>query len=44
LKWAFGYEGDVNAFALPAFFDGQIFVGSACGTVYALRAESGCRR
>jgi polyvinyl alcohol dehydrogenase (cytochrome) len=42
LKWAFGYEGDVNAFAAPAFFDGQIFVGSARGTVYALRAESGC--
>ena len=42
LKWAFGYEGDVNAFALPAFFDGQIFVGSARGTVHALRAESGC--
>jgi len=42
LKWAFGYAGDVNAFALPAFFDGQIFVGSARGTVYALRAESGC--
>lgn len=42
LKWAFGYEGDVNAFASPAFFDGQIFVGSARGTVLALRAESGC--
>jgi polyvinyl alcohol dehydrogenase (cytochrome) len=42
LKWAFGYEGDVNAFAQPAFFDGQIFVGSARGTIYALRAESGC--
>jgi polyvinyl alcohol dehydrogenase (cytochrome) len=42
LKWAFGYEGDVNAFAFPAFFDGQIFVGSARGTIHALRAESGC--
>ncbi len=42
LKWAFGYEGDVNAFAQPAFFDGQIFVGSARGTIHALRAESGC--
>jgi polyvinyl alcohol dehydrogenase (cytochrome) len=42
VKWAFGYEGDVNAFALPAFFDGQIFVGSARGTVHALRAENGC--
>jgi polyvinyl alcohol dehydrogenase (cytochrome) len=42
LKWALGYDGDVNAFALPAFFDGQLFVGSARGTVHALRAESGC--
>ena len=42
LKWAFGYEGDVNAFALPAFFDGQIFVGSARGTIHAMRAETGC--
>jgi len=42
LKWAFGYEGDVNAFALPAFFDGQIFVGSARGTIHALRAWNGC--
>ena len=42
LKWAFGYDGDVNAFALPAFYDGQIFVGSARGTVHALRAENGC--
>ncbi len=42
LKWAFGYDGDVNAFSFPAFIDGQIFVGSARGTVHALRAESGC--
>ncbi|HLG96760.1 MAG TPA: PQQ-binding-like beta-propeller repeat protein [Bryobacteraceae bacterium] len=42
LKWAFGYEGDVNAFAFPAFVDGQMFVGSARGTIYALRADSGC--
>jgi polyvinyl alcohol dehydrogenase (cytochrome) len=42
LKWAFGYEGDVNAFAQPAFFDGQLFVGSARGTVQALRADTGC--
>jgi polyvinyl alcohol dehydrogenase (cytochrome) len=42
LKWAFGYEGDVNAFAFPAFFGGQVFIGSARGTIYALRAENGC--
>jgi len=42
LTWAFGYDDDVNAFALPAFFDGQMFVGSARGSIYALRSESGC--
>jgi polyvinyl alcohol dehydrogenase (cytochrome) len=42
LKWAFGYDGDVNAFAFPAFFDGQMFVGSARGSIFALRSESGC--
>lgn len=42
LKWAFGYDGDVNAFAFPAFFNGQMFVGSARGAVHALQAETGC--
>ena len=31
LKWAFGFEGDVTAFAQPTVLDGQIFVGSAVG-------------
>jgi polyvinyl alcohol dehydrogenase (cytochrome) len=42
LKWAFGFEGDVTAFAQPTVIDGQIFVGSAAGMVHALRAETGC--
>jgi polyvinyl alcohol dehydrogenase (cytochrome) len=42
LKWAFGFEGDVTAFAQPAVLDGQVFVGSAGGMVHALRAETGC--
>ena len=42
LKWAFGFDGDVTAFAPPTVLDGHIFVGSAGGVVHALRAESGC--
>jgi len=42
LKWAFGFEGDVTAFAAPTVIDGQIFVGSAAGFVHAMRAQSGC--
>jgi len=42
LKWAFGFEGDLTAFAQPTVLDGQIFVGSAGGTVHALSAETGC--
>jgi polyvinyl alcohol dehydrogenase (cytochrome) len=42
LKWAFGFEGDVTAFAPPTVVDGQIFVGSAAGLIHAMRAETGC--
>ena len=42
LKWAFGFDGDVTAFAPPTYLDGQIFVGSAGGMVHALRANTGC--
>jgi len=42
LKWAFGFDGDITAFAPPTLIDGQIFVGSASGAIYAMRAESGC--
>jgi polyvinyl alcohol dehydrogenase (cytochrome) len=42
LKWAFGFDGDVTAFAPPTVLDGHLFVGSAGGVVHAMRAESGC--
>lgn len=42
LDWAFGFEGDVNAFAPPAILGDELFVGSAGGSIYALDAESGC--
>ena len=42
LRWAFGFDGDVSAFAPPTVIDRQIFVGRAAGRVHALRAESGC--
>ena len=42
LKWAFGFEGDVTAFAQPVVLGGQVFVGSAGGMVHALRADTGC--
>ena len=42
LKWAFGFEGDISAFAQPTVIGDQMFVGSAGGLVHALRASSGC--
>ena len=42
LKWAFGFEGDVAAFAAPTVVDDEIFLGSAGGLVHAMRATSGC--
>ena len=42
LEWAFGFDGDISAFAQPTVIDGQVFVGSAGGVVHALRADSGC--
>jgi len=42
LAWAFGFAGDVNAFAAPTVIDDYIFVGSAGGLVHALAADSGC--
>ncbi|HEV3330085.1 MAG TPA: PQQ-binding-like beta-propeller repeat protein [Bryobacteraceae bacterium] len=42
LKWAFGFDGDVTAFAQPTVIDGQVFVGSAGGVIHAMRAETGC--
>jgi len=42
LKWAYGFAGDVTAFAAPTVVDGHVFVGSAGGLVQALSAETGC--
>ena len=42
LKWAYGFPGDVIAFAAPTVIDGTLFVGSASGAVQALDADSGC--
>jgi polyvinyl alcohol dehydrogenase (cytochrome) len=42
LAWAFGFAGDVNAFAAPTIYDGHVFVGSASGLVQALDGASGC--
>jgi polyvinyl alcohol dehydrogenase (cytochrome) len=44
LKWAFGFEGDVNSFGPPAILDDQMFVGSAGGAVHALDSKTGCIR
>src|SRR5437867_2615985 len=42
LRWAFGFDGDVNAFAQPTVLDQNLFVGSAGGVVHALSVETGC--
>jgi polyvinyl alcohol dehydrogenase (cytochrome) len=42
LKWAFGFPGDVTAFAAPTVMSGTLFVGSAAGAVQAIDAKTGC--
>ncbi len=42
LKWAFGFEGDITAFAPPTILGKYIFVGSAGGRIYSLAAATGC--
>jgi polyvinyl alcohol dehydrogenase (cytochrome) len=42
LRWAFGFEDDVVAFAQPALHNGRVYTGSAGGGVYALDAATGC--
>ena len=42
LKWAFGFQGDVTAFAAPSVLYGTLFVGSAGGVVHAVDAKAGC--
>src|SRR6267142_2156595 len=42
LKWAYGFEGDVNAIGAITVVGRYLFVGSAGGAVQALDAASGC--
>jgi len=42
LKWAFGFQGDVTAFAAPTVLNGTLFMGSAGGVVQAVDAKTGC--
>ncbi|HWN83881.1 MAG TPA: substrate-binding domain-containing protein [Vicinamibacterales bacterium] len=42
LKWAFGFPGDVTAFAAPTALRGTLFIGSAAGAVQALDGQTGC--
>jgi polyvinyl alcohol dehydrogenase (cytochrome) len=42
LKWAFGFPGDIQAYAQPAAAGGRIFVGSAGRRVYSLNSSTGC--
>ena len=42
VKWAFGFDGDISAFAQPTVIGDQLFVGSAGGVVHALQASTGC--
>ena len=42
LKWAFGFDGDITAFAAPTIVNGTMFVGSAGGAIHAIDATAGC--
>jgi len=42
LRWAFGFPGDIQAYAQPAVAGDRVFVGSAGHRVYSLDASSGC--
>ncbi len=42
LRWAYGFDGDIIAFAQPTVLNGHLFVGSANGLVQALNVDSGC--
>jgi len=44
LKWAFGFDGDISAFAQPTILGGYLFVGSAGGVIHALSVENGCTK
>ncbi len=42
VKWAFGFPGDIRAYAPPMVAGGRVFFGSGRGQVYSLDADSGC--
>lgn len=42
LKWAFGFPGEIMAYAQPAVAGGRLFAGSAGRRVYSLSAATGC--
>ena len=42
MKWAFGFPGDIQAYAQPAVAGGRLFVGSAGHRVYSLDGATGC--
>ncbi|HXP83196.1 MAG TPA: PQQ-binding-like beta-propeller repeat protein [Bryobacteraceae bacterium] len=42
VKWAFGFPGDITAYAQPAVVGGRVFVGSQGGKIYSLSAATGC--
>jgi polyvinyl alcohol dehydrogenase (cytochrome) len=42
LRWAFGFSGDITAYAAPTIQNGVLFVGSAGGVVHAMNAKTGC--
>lgn len=42
VKWAFGFPGDLIAYAHPTVAGGRVFVGSQGGKVYSLSASTGC--
>ncbi len=44
VKWVYGFDGDVNAFAPPTVLGRNVFVGSAGGLIQALDAQTGCIR
>lgn len=42
VKWAFGFPGDIRAYAPPTIANGRLFLGSLGGGVYSLDAATGC--
>ena len=42
VKWAFGFPGDLQAYAQPVVMGGRVFTGSQGGKVYSLSASTGC--